>query len=442
MLQDENTLINKPSLIVIIFALCFSFWLVDFWRPVNFHNGETLFGEAEIFERYSFLPALFLNKASFEWPGTLKNQNPIDPLHKPVPKFNYGSALLDLPFFIIAYCQSRNQLLTPGGFSAPFAGALHWSGIFYAIAALFFLRKVLLTYFSERVTALTLFLCLFGNPLFYYTFSMGELPQTKLFFLFCLFLRYTQLWHQEHKISQILICGIITGLLSLINFFEIYILLFFFCWDVSTLKSLKSNFHLFKQHRRQLTLFLVPILILWIPQLLFNFHYTGQWLTPAEPKEKYDFTDARINEMLFGFRYGWITYSPLMLFVIPGIFLLKKQFPISKHLFLFAILLLLVVYSSWWDRSYGGYYGARRLVPAMAWLSVPLAVFITKIFQSRAIHRFDALLRLSVSALLFLCICFTCAQSYQVIHKRIIPSEMDGTRYWKTLRTFKFADDK
>src|SRR4051812_42545996 len=85
--------LKKPSILVVIFSLCFAFWFIDFWKPYNSAKQGTNF-VWDVFGYYSYLPATFLNDGSFDWHNEASNYNPFGPKGSHVPKYTYGMSIL------------------------------------------------------------------------------------------------------------------------------------------------------------------------------------------------------------------------------------------------------------------------------------------------------------------------------------------------------------
>ena len=73
-----------------------------------------------------------------------------------VMKYPIGMAILYLPFFFIGHLFALLSDYPADGFSWPYQFAISMGGIVYAVIGLFVMRKVLLKYFSDLVTALVL----------------------------------------------------------------------------------------------------------------------------------------------------------------------------------------------------------------------------------------------------------------------------------------------
>lgn len=432
---------KKPSIIFLIFCVCFAFWFVDFWAPYNsLKNGSSF--QWDIFNYYSYLPAYFCNNGSFEFEPFIPNDfNPVGPLKTHLPKTTYGMSVMYAPFFAIAYKIAYNTGTPLNGFTREFVDLVHLGSIFYVIMGLFFLRKLLLVYFNETVTTITLFSVLFGSMLFMYTFSSSESAHGYLFCLFSIFLWLTYKWHLESKWSTTLAIGFVIGLISLIRPTEIIIVLFFIFWNVKTPQELLLKFRFFLSKYLHFVLIAAMGILIWIPQFIFWKHHTGNYLYFSYPGERFFWNDPQIFNILFSYRKGWITYTPLVVMAFVGFFFVKKDFPISKGLFVFLTALSVYVLSCWWDWFFGGCFGARGFCQNIAYLSFPIAFLIDAALFSLKKIPFKGLLSLIVMAYVFSCVCLNVGQSYNYLHRKISPNAMSEKLYWEVFRTYNFKDD-
>jgi hypothetical protein len=431
---------KKPSVLVIVFSICFAFWFLDFWKSYNTAKKHNSF-VWDVMNYYSYLPATFLNNGSFDFhQGADSLYIPIGPLDSFVPKTTYGMSVMYAPFFALGYKIAYNQQSPLNGFSEPFATCIHWGSIIYVLLGMVFLRKFLLAYFNETVTAITLTATLFGTMLFMYTYTIGELSHGYLFSLFSIFLYLTQKWHLEPKIRITILIGIVTGLISLIRPTEIYIFLFFIFWNVRKLSDLKPKLRLLAGKYGHLLLILLIGFLLWVPQFLFWKVHTGSYFYFSYPGERFFWDDPQIINILFSYRKGWITYTPLVIMSFVGFFFVKKEFPVSKWFFIFITVLMVYVLSCWWDWLFGGCFGARGFCQNIAYLSVPFAFFIDFVFYSPGKIVFRNLLTLVTIVFIFSCVCLNIGQTYQYMHSRIHYDGMTRKVYWDVFRKFQYDD--
>lgn len=434
--MSTGGLIKKPSVVFLIFAACFALWLVDFWRPINVYNKQSMFDNDMFFQRYSYLPAMFMNGASFEWNKTA-DKNPKGPDGRHLPKYNYGMSVMYAPGFFTAWaeCKLFNKP-TGGGFSNRFASYVHWLGILYALTGLLFVRKLLLCYYGEGVTTLVLFSGLFGSLLFYYCFAQSEMPHAHLFFLFSFFLWLIRAWHNKPGPFLSVALGMVLGLISLINPFDLYVVLFFFFWNTKGFGSLKNKLAFFIRNKNSLLWCLVAFVLLWIPQLWFNVSRTGWLFYDLSPKEHYDFLDAGLWQVLLSYKQGWFLYSPVALLFFLSVFF--SNYPAIERRYVIGVFILVwYVYSCSWDWHAGKNYGATTFCEAFVWLALPFAGFISSAFNNSQQTLIAAIKKIFIVGLVFSSALIVMGWTYKLNEGFYEPLKMDAQKYWSLILSFK-----
>ena len=437
---SEATL-KKPSVIFLIFTFCFSFWFVDFWRPWNSSKDESGF-TWDAMHYYSYLPYKFCNNNSFEFNNGYTNFLAIGPKGTHLPKTTYGMSILYSPFFALGYKIAYNQKSPLNGFSEPFATCNYWGGIFYVMLGLVILRNFLKNFFNEIVTTITLIIVFFGTMLFYYTLCVNEMSHSYLFFLFTAFLSLTHKWHQQQKIIYSLLLGIVFGIISLVRPTEILIVLFFIFWNVKSINDFKLKLKFFVSNYIHILLIITICVLLWLPQFIFWKNQTGFYFYFSYPGERFFWNDPQIINSLFSYRKGWITYTPAVIMAFIGFFTIKKQFPVSKWVFIFLTSLFIYVLSCWWDWFFGGCFGARGFCQHIAYLSLPIAFFVDTVFFSNKSFLFKPLAVLLTTVFIVLCVFLNVGQTYQYGKNFIHFNAMNEKVYWKNFRQFKRIDEE
>lgn len=385
-----------PSVMAFVLMGLFSLFTFGFqmsWIGSPFEN--------DVNQYYSYLVAEFIHHDySFHYPHNFwLIETPTGDL---VPKVTMGMAMLYLPFFVIGNNIAFLYGYDPLGYSAPFQWAIHFGTLVYVFTGFWYMRKTLLLFFSEWVSAITMVLILFATNLFYYTFKEGEMPHSYLFFLFSLFFYHTIKWHFTKKTWHLYCLSFIAGFVVLIRPTEILILVIPLLYQVTS----KAAFNAKLQELLALRWKLVPVFLLFIlpliPQMLFWKRYTGQFLFFSYgSNERFFFADPKIYSVLFGWHKGWFIYTPLALFMVAGLVMMwfrwkRMAVPLTVYL-----LLNIYILSCWWDWGFGGAYGMRALVQTFAFMAVPLAYAITRIFAIAKAKLRIALIAASFAGYLF-----------------------------------------
>jgi len=82
---------------------------------------------------------------------------------KPMYFFLLGMAMLFLPFFLLGHGSAFLLGYPMDGFSEPYQYALVLGGLFYTFLGLFYLRKTLLHFFTEKTSAIVLVIIVLGT---------------------------------------------------------------------------------------------------------------------------------------------------------------------------------------------------------------------------------------------------------------------------------------
>ena len=121
-------------------------------------------------------------------------------------------AILYAPWFFIGhYSTLYVGTFEPNGYTFYYQWAIRWSTIVFTIIGLFFCRLVILNYFSEWVTLITLVGLLYGTNLFFYTYSWGGMPHAYLFALIAFYLFSVVRWHQKQNYHYLWMALLVAG---------------------------------------------------------------------------------------------------------------------------------------------------------------------------------------------------------------------------------------
>ena len=411
--------INKrlPTIIIliIVFSLTWSLFAAKYYQK----EQKVIYWD--VVSYYSYLPATFIYKdITLEFMKDYKGPLILFwPLRAPngarVIKMTMGLSFLYAPFFFMGHLTAQLTEAHPGGFSWPYKFFLQISSIFYLIIGLYFLKKILQKYFSNLITAATLFIIVIGTNLYHYASYEGTMSHVYNFSAFILFLWSTIKWHEKPDIKYSLLTGFLAGLISLIRPSNMIIILIFILWGITSYSSLKEKIRLFLSHHKLVLLICLVAFLVWIPQLLYWKYLTGQWFYYSYPEgEKFFFSSPQIIDGLFSFRKGWLIYTPVMSIAIVGIFFLRKK--IGGFFIPITIFLIVNVYIifSWWCWWYGGSYGQRALIDSYGLLALPLAAFMHWVLSKKVIIKYSLI---SLIIILTLMGTFhTIQYHYQAIH--------------------------
>lgn len=296
-----------------------------------------------------------------------------------IPQYPIGMAILFLPFFLCGHGIAQLFSYPADGFSAPYEWSLLIGNYAYVIMGMILVRKFLLHFFNEKISAILLLLLCFGTNYYKEWFYALASPHVLIFALFTGFLLLVIRWHKSPSLSTAFFAGALLGLMTITRYTEIFAGLLFLCWDVRNgVTFIQKIKDLLSKYLAHTLLFLAGWILLLAPLLLYWKVYTGFFFYNSyrNAGEGMDFLSPHTLNFLFSFRKGWFLYTPLMFFVIAGFVHLyrfrKNIFPAILVFFLVNTYVL-SCWSCWW---YAGGFGQRAMVDSYALLMLPLGYLI------------------------------------------------------------------
>ncbi len=394
----------------------------------------------DVVSYYAYLPAAVIyHDLSFQF----KKDLPKDfegriwtrtlPDGRQVLKMSMGVALLVLPFFLIAHLISLLTSLPADGYSTIYQFSVLIAAVFYLMAGLLFLRKVLLRFFNDRLIAIVIIAVVFGTNLFNYSAAEPGMSHVYSFFLFNGFLYFMLQWFEKPSWKSSFLFAIFAGLITLIRPVNILILI---------LPVLYQNGKTFSEHiswlwsQRMKILFMAFIAFLvLLPQLIYWKYSTGSWVYYSYPGERFYFNNPHVIDGLFSYRKGWFVYTPIMLFFVGGFYFLRKKIPeLFLPLLVFLILDVYVIFS-WWSWWYGGSFGARPMIESYGLLALPFSALVEKVMKQKIRIKIPAVVLLTFLIYLNL------FQSAQYRITMIHWAGMSKQVYWKIFLTRKWPEN-
>jgi len=239
------------------------------------------------------------------------------------------------------------------------------------------------------------------------------------------------------------------GLLSLVRPLCILYLLLWILFGIYNWTTLKDKLSFFLKHSLKILAVAAAFILIWFPQLYYWKVNTGSWFFNSYIGEHFFFNHPHLFKSLFGFRKGWLIYTPLMSFSLIGIFFLIKK----HNKFFVALLLFSAVYiyilSCWWAWWFGGSFGNRGYIDLYGALSIPLTAF-----YAWAINR-KMIAKISLIIVVFTLISYQLFQTlqfrYQALHYDCMTKEAyfetflklrPTGRYWEVLKCPDYENAK
>lgn len=363
--------------------------------------------QSDVISYYLYLPATFiyqdinldfLDTAPDEIKSKVWYYN--GPNNSRVSKMSCGLAMMFSPFFLSAHCYALNSNYPANGYSLPYRVGILVATICFLAFGLYYLRKTLNLFFPEFVTMIVCASLVFGTNMYYYSIYDPGMSHVYNFAIIIAFVYYSIKWNQAQSFKLSVILGALLGLISLTRPTNIIIALFLFFYDVKSFQELQAKIKHWLKNWKYLFLIAFIGFLVWIPQLSYWKELTGQYWYYSYQDEGFFFNHPVILRGLFGYRKGWLLYTPIMALALLGIACLRKQLSSFFLPLLLFVLLNTYIILSWWCWWYGGSYGARAFIDCYGLLGIPLAALIYAAWnKSRLV--FTALFTLLVALNLF-----------------------------------------
>lgn len=348
----------------------------------------------DVISNYAYLPATFIygdiklgfiNDNEFINDGKffyyeLENGNRVIPT-------TMGMSILYSPFFFVAHMMAPYFDQAQDGYSSIYQFFLVLSSLLYLMLGLFVLKRILLRYFSNLATAITLIGVALGTNLYFYAVHEAPMVHAYNFTLITIFLHLVIRWYEEPSERKSIFLGLVYGMIVLIKPSNAIVGILFLGWGLTGLDALKSRPAFLRKNFGQLLVILVFFLLPWIPQMLYWKALTGSLLVNLNELSGggFYFGSPHVFQLLFGFRKGWYLYTPLMLAATLGLLFLGRR--CKGGLWPISLMLVLQIYilSSWWSWWNGGSFGLRSFVDIYGVMALPLGALVDTSLRSRKV---------------------------------------------------------
>jgi hypothetical protein len=335
---------------------------------------------------YLYLPAALIYKDIKQldwWSGVAKQYNPgpgmgqafRHPSGNYVMKYPLGQALQFLPWFLTAHVLAEPLGYPADGFSKPYQAAISFGSLLVALLGLWFLRRVLLVYFSDGIVAAVLLSLVFGSNYLEYAGITGAMTHNWLFTLYSFLILSTIYFYKKPSVGLAMLIGLLVGWAALTRPTEVISALIPVFWGVSSMATLRARISFFKAHLSKMSLAVLVAGAVMFLQLAYWKYATGEWIVYSYEEQGFTWFPPHIEDVLWSARAGWLVYSPIMIFAVVGLLMLRKRLPEVFPTVLIYCLLALYITSAWDIWWYGGSLGQRAMVQAYPLWAFALAAF-------------------------------------------------------------------
>jgi hypothetical protein len=424
--------ISFPTLLFI--TMLASFLLVNFNGPSHIRE-RIIDGDGSGY--YAYLLTLIINKtvdftSTFEFEKQKRSREYQGHyFHKAgdilVNKYTSGTALLQLPFFLLAYILSLIIGLPADGHNLLFHYGVAAAAFFYVFIGLLFFKKLADLYgVSNKVSIPLAFALLFGTNLFHSTFLVPSMSHAYSFSLVSIFLYFLKRVFVNYNSGYVFVSAFLLGLIVLVRPVNILIVSAI-PFIASSNKALVSTIRK-KVISKDVFISIALFLLALSPQIIINYLQIGKLFTYGYENEGFYWHNPEVLNFLLSYRKGWLVYTPFMLLIIPSIIHLYKRSRYEFFTFTFFLVLVIYVFSSWWNWIYGDSFGMRPMVDFYAILLLVICLFADSVRKKWV--------KIAIVVFSLMSIFFNLFQSWQYNTGILHSDSMNKQAYWHVfLRT-------
>lgn len=405
-------------------------WGKDNWKGILESDAKGYYAYLPAVFIYQDLNFSFLDEIEEKYDRKLIYYDYRRKVHdKHINKYFAGTAVLQLPFFLMAHAITSLSDGDADGYSKWYLIFITIAAIFYQLLGLFFIGKILKSNgIKDSIIAILLVVCSLGTNLFVYSIVEPGMSHVYSFALLSMFIYYAQefsrSFHFKHLSFAVLLLGSIT-LVRPINF----LILFSIPLLAGSWPKLKELF--WAKWKLSISKKLILVMVFALPlciQLIVYKISTGNFWVYSYVDEGFNFLDPHWWDILFSYRKGLFVYTPFYFLPFALIYFIWKRSSYLLYSWLFFFSLITYFLSSWWMWYYGGSFSSRVYVEYLPLFVLMIAFALQEVKKS--------LLRNISFALLFSLILLCQIQSYQYRYYIIHYSEMNQEKYWDVFLQF------
>lgn len=393
-MQKAGKLSLYSFIICCVLLMAMSFFYYPKWNK----PGSEAAISWDVSGYYMYLPAMFIYKdlkqCSFK-DSILSKYQPTPDFqqafrHKSgnyVMKYPAGQAIVMSPFFAAAHAYASVSAYPADGFSRPYQFFISMGMLLIAFIGLWLLRKILLLYFSDIATAITLLIVAFASNYLNYAAIDNGMVHNSLFTIYCLLILTSIRFYKQPTVKRAIAIGAIVGLAALIRPTEIIAAIIPVLWGITSVKELQHRFLFFLQQFRFLFAAVISAVLVLSIQLIYWKYSSGEWVVYSYQDQGFSWLHPHLYRGMFSTNNGWLTYTPVFTLFFIGLPLLYKSYRnIFWPVLFFSSLFIYICFAwdIWW---YGGSMGMRAMIQSYPVLLFAVAACIERLLAAKKMYR-------------------------------------------------------
>jgi hypothetical protein len=297
-----------------------------------------------------------------------------------------GEAVLMLPFFLMADALTWWSNLTRDGFSFYYQHAAGLSGVCYLVGGLWMLRRVLERRFSPGVVLATLVCTTWGTNLFHYGTFDATYSHVYAFFLCAALLELGPRWLETPSAGRSVLLGSLVAVIVLVRHINVLLPMGLACYGVRDIQTARHRLTWIRAHVREVSLALFVAALGVVPQLLVYYQATGHWIVSSYGSARgFNFAAPRILDVLVSPSKGLFFWSPVLMFSLLGVVVMRRLAPEFILPILLVIPAQVYLVASWYDWQFGASFGHRGFTDFLPLFAVAMAAGFDWIRRTRVV---------------------------------------------------------
>lgn len=288
-------------------------------------------------------------------------------------KYTYGTALAQLPFYLVAKVfQDKDDPLP--GFSVLHNRMISLAASLYLLLGLIFLYQFLLFYFERKIVVVALAILLFGTNLLYYGIQETGMSHVYSFTVFAglLLLLKRRNFFEKESFWEFFVFGCLAGWIVVLRQSNVLFPLVFFFLDARNLATVGERVRRIFRWKNLLPTFLGFALLL-TPQILYWTYAFDSMVAYSYGDEGFNWLKPQFHQVFFNPYNGLFLYAPVLLFMVYSMLVMVKKSANNAWLLLALFVVISYVFASWWAWWFGCAFGARSYVEYLALFSLAIA---------------------------------------------------------------------
>jgi hypothetical protein len=333
---------------------------------------------------YSYLPSLIFDRdldfadeyERLRGRGDVSPDRPRTVTGKMPNPFSVGVAILWLPFFLLGHLAAHMTDFATDGFSAPYHIAVYLGNMVYGFAGIVLIYRLVERLFDRDIAILATVLIWFASGVLYYLFPLLPMSHMPSMFAVTLFVTAWLSWREKMELRGYIVLGALGGLAALVRWQNALFLVLPAVDIVDALRRQRGEREALRETALRMLISGAAFLVVFSPQMIVWKVLYGGFVTVPQGAGFLAWFKPTLFDTLFSTRHGLISWAPVILPAIIGLFM----FPTDKRRlgYLLVVPLVLQLYVNSVAVWVGWSFGMRRFLNCSAIFALGLAALLAK----------------------------------------------------------------